>query len=143
MKNNSRLEFTAISENEGFARVTAATFASLMDPTLEELSDIKTAVSEAVTNAIIHGYEGKKGKIIMKMEIEEPFIQITVTDKGRGIDDIKKAMQPLYTSKPHLERSGMGFTVMETFMDSLKVVSEPGKGTQITMTKKIEHGQVV
>lgn len=143
MMNMSKVEFMAISENEGFARVTAAAFASLMDPTLEELSDIKTAVSEAVTNAIIHGYDGKAGKVIMKMEINEPFIEITVTDKGKGIEDIEKAMQPLYTSKPHMERSGMGFTVMETFMDSLKVTSEPGKGTEVKMTKKIDHGQVV
>ncbi len=143
MMNMSKVEFLAISENEGFARVTAAAFASLMDPTIEELSDIKTAVSEAVTNAIIHGYDGKAGKVTMRMEIKEPFIEITVTDKGKGIEDIEKAMQPLYTSKPHMERSGMGFTVMETFMDSLKVTSEPGKGTEVKMTKKIDHGQVI
>lgn len=143
MMNMSKVEFLAISENEGFARVTAAAFASLMDPTIEELSDIKMAVSEAVTNAIIHGYDGKAGKVTMRMEIKEPFIEITVTDKGKGIEDIEKAMQPLYTSKPHMERSGMGFTVMETFMDSLKVTSEPGKGTEVKMTKKIDHGQVI
>lgn len=143
MMNMSKVEFLAISENEGFARVTAAAFASLMDPTIEELSDIKTAVSEAVTNAIIHGYDGKAGKVTMRMEIKEPFIEITVTDKGKGIEDIEKAMQPLYTSKPNMERSGMGFTVMETFMDSLKVTSEPGKGTEVKMTKKIDHGQVI
>lgn len=141
--NFCKIEFLAVSENESFARIAAAAFASLIDPTLEELSDIKTAVSEAVTNAIIHGYDSEGGKVVMKMSIKDNIIEISVSDKGRGIEDIKKAMQPLYTSKPHLERSGMGFTVMETFMDSLKVISEPGAGTEVIMTKKIEHGKPV
>lgn len=143
MMNFCKIEFLAVSENESFARIAAAAFASLIDPTLEELSDIKTAVSEAVTNAIIHGYDSEGGKVVMKMSIKDNIIEISVSDKGRGIEDIKKAMQPLYTSKPHLERSGMGFTVMETFMDSLKVISEPGAGTEVIMTKKIEHGKPV
>jgi len=137
VKNYVKLEFAAKSTNEGFARVAAASFASQLDPTVEELADIKTAVSEAVTNAIIHGYEGREGIVYMSMYIDQNVIKIVVTDKGRGIADIAKAMRPLYTSKPHLERSGMGFTVMESFMDSLDVESCVDKGTTITMTKNI------
>ena len=137
MKNRVKIDFSSHSENEGFARIAAAAFVSQLNPTLEELDDIKTAVSEAVTNAIIHGYENCGGTVTVVMEIEEKCVKIEVSDKGRGIDDIKKAMQPLYTSKPHLERSGMGFTVMESFMDSLEVTSEIGKGTRVVMTKRI------
>ncbi|MBQ7718852.1 MAG: anti-sigma F factor [Clostridia bacterium] len=137
MNNRVKIDFLSVSENEGFARIAAAAFVSQLNPTLEELDDIKTAVSEAVTNAIIHGYENRGGTVTLLMEIEEKCVKIQVIDKGRGIDDIKKAMQPLYTSKPDLERSGMGFTVMESFMDSLEVSSETGKGTKVLMTKRI------
>ncbi len=137
-KNYMQLEFLSKSSNESFARVVVAAFASQLDPTLEELSDIKTAVSEAVTNAIIHGYEYKEGLVIMESRIEGSEIEIIIRDKGRGIPDIDKAMEPFYTSKPELERSGMGFTVMETFMDELRVESIKEVGTTVTMRKKIK-----
>lgn len=137
-KNYMKLEFLSKSSNESFARVVVAAFASQLDPTLEELSDIKTAVSEAVTNAIIHGYECKEGQITMESRIEDYQIEIIIRDKGRGILDIDKAMEPFYTSKPELERSGMGFTVMETFMDELRVESIKEVGTTVTMRKKIK-----
>lgn len=130
-----RLEILSKSTNESFARVVVAAFASQLDPTIEELSDIKTAVSEAVTNAIIHGYEYSEGIVIVESTIEGNRIEIVVEDKGKGIADIKKAMEPFYTSKPDLERSGMGFTVMETFMDELMVESQLGNGTRVKMTK--------
>lgn len=130
-----RLEILSKSTNESFARVVVAAFASQLDPTIEELSDIKTAVSEAVTNAIIHGYEYSEGIVIVESTIEGNRIEIVVEDKGKGIADIKKAMEPFYTSKPDLERSGMGFTVMETFMDELIVESQLGNGTRVKMTK--------
>lgn len=137
-KNYMKLEFLSKSSNESFARVVVAAFASQLDPTLEELSDIKTAVSEAVTNAIIHGYESDGGLITLESTICNSEIEIKIMDKGRGIGDIKKAMEPFYTSKPDLERSGMGFTVMETFMDELSVESINGMGTKITLRKKIK-----
>ncbi len=133
-----KLEFLSKSTNESFARVVVAAFASQLDPTLEELSDIKTAVSEAVTNAIIHGYEYGEGIVIVESKIEGNEIEIIVEDKGMGISDIDKAREPFYTSKPNLERSGMGFTVMETFMDSLQVESIKGKGTRVRMTKRFK-----
>ena len=129
----------ARSINEGFARAAAAAFAARLDPTLEELADIKTAISEAVTNAIIHGYEGREGRVCLEMEATGRLLTFTIRDRGRGIADIEKAMRPLYTSKPHLERSGMGFTVMESFMDSLSVVSKVDEGTRVTMTKRIHE----
>ena len=135
-KNYMKLEFLSKSSNESFARVVVAAFASQLDPTLEELSDIKTAVSEAVTNAIIHGYEYGEGIIIVEAKIIDNEIEILVEDKGMGIADIKQAMEPFYTSKPNLERSGMGFTVMETFMDSLEIESKKGEGTKVRMRKK-------
>lgn len=135
--NKVSIEFISKSQNEGFARVAIAAFVSQLDPTLEELSDIKTAVSEAVTNSIIHGYENKKMEIIrIEAEITNDEVTISIEDFGLGIRDIEKAMEPLYTSKPELERSGMGFTVMESFMDSLEVVSKEGKGTKVVMKKK-------
>lgn len=137
MENFMRLEFLSRSSNESFARVAVAAFVSQMDPTLEELSDIKTALSEAVTNAIIHGYENTQGVVLVYCEIEGNEITITVSDQGKGIEDIKKAMEPLYTSQPEMERSGMGFTVMETFMDLIRVRSSPGKGTDVTMKKTL------
>lgn len=137
-KNYMKLEFLSKSNNESFARVVVAAFASQLDPTLEELSDIKTAVSEAVTNAIIHGYEYGEGIVIVESKIEGNEIEITVEDRGMGISDIDQAREPFYTSKPNLERSGMGFTVMETFMDSLQVESIKGKGTKVRMTKRFK-----
>jgi len=137
MKNAVILRFSSLSENECFARIAAAAFVSYLDPTLETISDIKTAVSEAVTNSIIHGYEGKNGTVTMNMSITDNILTVIVSDKGCGIEDIEKAMTPMYTSKPDMERSGMGFTVMETFMDTLEVSSVPEEGTVVTMTKRI------
>ncbi|MDT8716503.1 anti-sigma F factor [Clostridium sp. 19966] len=134
--NKMKIEFISKSQNESFARVAVAAFISQLDPTIEEITDIKTAVSEAVTNAIIHGYENSKDKIIeIEAQIEGNVAIVTITDYGIGIENIEEAMQPLYTSKPDMERSGMGFTVMETFMDSLQVESEKNKGTRVTMKK--------
>ncbi len=133
--NIMKIEFLAKSVNESFARVSVAAFAAQLDPTLEEISDIKTAVSEAVTNAIIHGYDNKEGIVAIEAYILENEITVIISDTGAGIEDLELAMQPLYTSRPDLERSGMGFTVMETFMDNLEVKSEKGKGTKIIMKK--------
>jgi len=133
--NEMKLEFSSKSSNESFARVAIAAFAAQMDPTLEEITDIKTAVSEAVTNAIIHGYEDREGKVIITAELYPDRIVIEVSDDGKGIEDVEKARQPLYTSKPELERSGMGFTVMETFMDEVEVISALGQGTRVRMVK--------
>jgi len=135
--NEMTLEFDSKSENEGFARVAVAAFASQLDPTLEEIADIKTAVSEAVTNAIIHGYENKPGKVRVECKIHNGEIFVTVSDKGKGIEDIEQAMEPLFTTKPELERSGMGFVFMDVFMDALEVLSIPGEGCIVRMKKKI------
>ncbi|GAB6169616.1 anti-sigma F factor [Clostridium carnis] len=135
--NKVSIELMSKSQNEGFARVAVAAFVSQLDPTIEEITDVKTAVSEAVTNSIIHGYDNKKEGIIrIEASIFESEITITIQDFGKGIRDIEMAREPLYTSKPELERSGMGFTVMETFMDSLEVESKEGQGTKIIMKKK-------
>lgn len=136
-KNYMKLEFPNKSDNERFARSVAASFVLELDPNMEELSEIKTAISEAVTNAIIHGYENCEGMVYLEGEINDKTVTFTVMDKGKGIEDINKARQPLYTGKPEMERSGMGFTIMETFMDYVEVSSEEGKGTKITMTKNI------
>lgn len=136
-KNHMRLELDAVSENESFVRVAVASFFTILDPTLEEIADIKTAVSEAVTNAIIHGYEEKGGTIYVECSYEERRICIQVEDKGVGIEDIEKAKEPLFTTKADMERSGMGFVFMEVFMDELEVWSEPGRGTIITMQKTL------
>ncbi len=136
-ENKMKLEFLSKSSNEAFARITVASFASQLDPSIEEISDIKTAVSEAVTNCIIHGYEEKVGIIQIECTLIEKTIEIVITDKGKGIENIDKAKEPLYTSKPELERSGMGFTIMESFMDELKIESVVGVGTKITMKKTI------
>lgn len=133
--NMFKIEFLSKSENESFARVAVAAFVSQLDPTIEEITDIKTAVSEAVTNAIIHGYENKIGIVKIEAYLKDNMVTIEVIDEGVGIDNVEEAMQPLYTSRPDLERSGMGFTVMETFMDSLEVSSQKGKGTKVTMKK--------
>ena len=137
MENKIKVEFSSLSKNESFARVVIAAFATQLDPTLDELSDIKTAVSEAVTNAIIHGYGNESEGNFVKLEatIIENELTVKVIDNGTGIDNVDMAMQPLYTSRPDLERSGMGFTVMETFMDSLIVESVKGEGTTVTMKK--------
>jgi len=134
--NMMRVEFLSKSENESFARVAVASFVSQLDPTVEELTDIKTAVSEAVTNSIIHGYENsKEGIVKIEAYIKDKELTVIIEDEGTGIDDIELAMQPLYTSRPDLERSGMGFTVMDTFMDNLTVESEKNKGTRLIMKK--------
>lgn len=136
--NEMKLEFISKSNNEAFARIAVAAFASQLDPSIEELADIKTAVSEAVTNSIIHGYDEDESKFVyLRCEIKENVIKIVVEDRGNGIEDISMAMQPLYTSKPELERSGMGFTVMESFMDDVTVSSIKDEGTKVVMTKKI------
>ncbi len=137
--NEMKLEFLSKSQNESFARSVVAAFAAQLDPTIEELSEIKTSVSEAVTNCIIHGYENKHGYITIICKIIGDTVEIKITDKGKGIEDIKLAKQPLYTSKPELERSGMGFTVMETFMNELEIFSEIGKGTTVVMRKTIKN----
>lgn len=135
--NKMSVEFLSKSQNEGFARVAVAAFVAQLDPTIDEITDVKTAVSEAVTNSIIHGYESKENGIIrIEAEIYDNEVTIAIIDKGSGIEDICKAMEPLYTSRPDLERSGMGFTVMETFMDDLKVESEKGSGTRVVIKKK-------
>ncbi len=135
-----QLEFEAKSENEEFARVVAAVFMSRLNPTLEEIEDVKTAVSEAVTNAIIHGYGTKGGKIRMELTAKmgaKGRLQVVVWDQGVGIADIKQAMEPMFTTDPSGERSGMGFSFMEAFMDQVTVESEPGKGTRVSMMKYI------
>ena len=135
--NRVRVEFASQSVNEGFARMVASAYLMQMDPTLEDLADVKTAVSEAVTNAIVHGYGSKEGTVVMTMERNKNVFTLEVVDTGKGILDIAKAREPLFTSCPGDERSGMGFTVMETFMDSLTVESKLGEGTRIVMTKEI------
>lgn len=138
MKNEMKMEFDAMSSNESFARVAVAAFVSELDPTLEEISDIKTAVSEAVTNAIIHGYDGmENGKVKLYCLVDGDVVHIEVSDGGKGIEDVEKAMEPLFTTKPELNRSGMGFPFMEAFMDDLEVLSKPGEGTRVLMKKKI------
>lgn len=132
------ITFPASSRNESFARVVVAAFAAQLDPTLEEINEIKTAVSEAVTNAIIHGYGAKGGEITIACSLRrDNSLEVTVSDVGVGIGDLEQAKEPLYTSRPDLERSGMGFTVMEEFMDAVVVKTQPGQGTSVTMTKKI------
>ncbi|MEG2349066.1 MAG: anti-sigma F factor [Hungatella sp.] len=132
-----RMEIESLSKNEEFARVVIAVFMSRLNPTLEELDDVKTAVSEAVTNAIIHGYQGQRGIVYLEAQIEAQELTVIVRDLGVGILDIKKAMEPMYTSDPTGERSGMGFSFMEAFMDEVEVQSESGAGTVIMMKKRI------
>ncbi len=138
-ENEMKLEFLSKSNNEAFARITVAAFVSALDPTIEEISDIKTAVSEAVTNSIVHGYENKIGIVNVRCKIVDREVTIEIADTGKGIENIEMAKQPLYTSKPSLERSGMGFTIMESFMDDLKVESVLGLGTKVTMKKTIKE----
>ena len=136
--NEMKLEFISKSSNEAFARVAVAAFTSQLDPTIEELADIKTAVSEAVTNSIIHGYEKKQGVVKISSWLTENEIIIEISDKGKGIENIEMAKEPLYTTKPNLERSGMGFTIMESFIDKVDVESVVGLGTKVTMSKIIK-----
>lgn len=137
MNNSMHLEFLSISENESFARAAVAAFVSQLDPALDELDDIKTAVSEAVTNAIVHGYGDAVGTVHIRCILSGDVATITVSDKGCGIENVQLARTPLYTSIKSGERSGLGFTVMETFMDSVEVLSTPGEGTVVTMWKRI------
>ena len=140
MHNEMEVRFLSLSGNEALARAIAVSFAAQMNPGIEELSDIRTAVSEAVTNAIIHGYDQNTDRVVMlQMEIEKDVLTVIVRDEGCGIGDIDLARKPFYTSKPELERSGMGFSVMEAFMDSVDVRSELGHGTTVTMRKRIRH----
>ncbi|MDG0875228.1 anti-sigma F factor [Paenibacillus thiaminolyticus] len=137
--NKMSLEFSSRSENEAFARVAVAAFVAQLDPTLEELTDLKTVISEAVTNSIIHGYDNNpEGIVSITAEIEGDQIILTVSDRGHGIEDVELARQPLFTSKPDMERSGMGFTIMENFMDEFEVTTELSAGTTIRMKKRIE-----
>lgn len=136
-KNEMSLEFDARSVNEAFARVAVAAFITELNPTLDEVADIRTAVSEAVTNAIIHAYDSPEDKVVLACKLEGRNVEITVRDTGGGIDDIGRAMEPFYTTRPELERSGMGFAFMEAFMDEVRVTSEAGKGTCVWMCKRI------
>lgn len=138
IENEMRMEFLSKSNNEAFARITVAAFASQLDPTIEELADIKTCVSEAVTNSIIHGYQNTEGIIKIKCKLYKDQIEIEVSDTGSGIENVEEAKMPLYTSKANMERSGMGFSIMDSFMDELKVESIVGLGTKITMIKNFK-----
>ena len=136
--NTIKTSFLSVPENESLARVICASFLSTLDPTIEELTDVKTAVSEAVTNSIVHGYNSKPDGIVnMECTIEDNIFLVEIRDSGKGIEDVEKAMEPMFTTCPEAERSGMGFTVMETFMDSVSVNSVPGVGTKVTMKKII------
>ena len=143
MRNTNEMElcFDSVSANEGFARVAVAAFLTQLNPTVEEVADVKTAVSEAVTNAIIHGYENEVHKVVVRCRIENGTFYVEVEDKGRGIEDVQKAMEPLFTTKPELERSGMGFSFMEAFMDRIDVISQKGEGTTVSMEKAIGKGR--
>ena len=135
--NEMRLDFLSLSENESFARSCAAAFCTQLNPTIEEISDVRTAISEAVTNAIIHGYENRSGMVHLRCTLEGDLFTATVRDDGVGIRDIEQARQPFFTTRPELERSGMGFTVMEAFMEEVVIESVPGQGTSVTMKKRI------
>ena len=136
-KNGMVLKIPSLSENESFSRVVVGAFAARLNPTIEEIADIKTAVSEAVTNCIVHAYKGKEGFIEIRASIDKRSITVEISDTGRGIEDIEQARQPFFSTVGGEERSGMGFTVMETFMDSVNVISQPGKGTTVIMRKDI------
>ncbi len=137
MKNSANIKFTSLSVNESFARMCVSSFIAPMNPTIEELNDIKTAVSEAVTNAVVHGYSHKNGEIEMRLFYENNLLHIEIMDDGCGISDVEKARQPFYTTCTDGTRSGMGFTVMESFMDEVKIASAPDEGTRIVMVKRI------
>lgn len=139
-----QMQFTALSQNESFARVTVAAFIAQLDPTMDELTEIKTVVSEAVTNAIIHGYDmSPDGIVHISVTIEEGIVELSIKDEGHGIMDIEEARQPLYTTKPELERSGMGFTIMENFMDEISIVSHPGEGTEVRLKKHLSNSKML
>ena len=138
VENEMKLEFLNKGANEAFARITVAAFASQLDPTIEELADIKTAVSEAVSNCILHAYDNSQGIIKINAHLKGDEIIIQISDNGKGIENVDVAKEPLYTTKPNLERSGMGFTIMESFMDTMKVESIVGLGTKVTLTKTIK-----
>lgn len=137
IKNSVEIKLQALSVNESFSRIAVSGFMAPLNPTMEEISDVKTAVSEAVTNSIIHAYGNEGGIITMKLSMEENEILIEVADEGVGMADVQQAMEPLYTTRPELERSGMGFSFMEAFMDELEVISEPYVGTRVLMKKRI------
>lgn len=139
--NEMVVEFSSVAQNESFARMVVAAFITGTNPTLEEVSDVKTAVSEAVTNSIIHGYENMDGMVRIKASVTDRKVYIEITDYGKGIEDVEKAMEPMYTTKPGEERSGMGFSFMEAFMDKLEVLSTYGEGTVIKMWKEIGAGR--
>ena len=135
--NEMEVSFLSVAENEAFARVVIAAFAVQLSPTVTEIADVKTAVSEAVTNAIVHGYEGTRGMVTMRARIDGATLAIEITDRGKGIPNVRQAMEPFYTTHPEQERSGMGFAVMQTFMDEVDVRSTPGSGTSVCMRKRI------
>lgn len=138
------IKFSAISQNESFARVTVAAFITQLDPTMDELTEIKTVVSEAVTNSIIHGYEqDPNGLVYISVIIEEGLIEMSIKDEGLGIVDVEEARQPLFTTKPELERSGMGFTIMENFMDEIEIQTHPGKGTEVRLRKHLTKNKML
>ncbi|MBQ7656508.1 MAG: anti-sigma F factor [Clostridia bacterium] len=138
--NQMQLEFLSLPENEGFARVAVSAFAVQLNPTLDALADLKTAVSEAVTNAIVHGYENEIGRVMVAAALrDDGVLEVSVTDTGKGIADIPRAMQPFFTTQPEKERSGMGFSVMQTFMDRVAVESAPGQGTTVRMEKRLRE----
>ena len=135
--NEMEVSFLSVPENEAFARVVIAAFAVQLSPTVGEIADVKTAVSEAVTNAIVHGYEGTRGMVTMRAIIDGTSLAIEITDRGKGIPNVKQAMEPFFTTHPEQERSGMGFAVMQTFMDEVAVHSTPGSGTSVRLRKRI------
>ena len=135
--NEMEVSFLSVPENEAFARVVIAAFAVQLSPTVAEIADVKTAVSEAVTNAIVHGYEGTRGMVIMRAIIDGTTLAIEISDRGKGIPNVKQAMEPFFTTHPEQERSGMGFAVMQTFMDEVDVQSTPGSGTSVRLRKRI------
>ena len=139
--NEMQVIFDSYSSNEAFARVTVAAFMTSLNPTVEEVSDVKTAVSEAVTNAVIHGYEQEIHSICIRCRMKGRTLYLEVEDQGKGIADVEQAMEPMFTTKPELDRSGMGFAFMEAFMDHLEVISKPGKGTLVKMDKTIGKGR--
>jgi stage II sporulation protein AB (anti-sigma F factor) len=144
MKNVMNLQFSAISQNESFARVAVAAFIAQLDPTMDELTEIKTVVSEAVTNSIIHGYENDpNGIVYINVTIEDHIVDVTIKDVGIGIKNVEEARQPLFTTKPELERSGMGFTIMENFMDEVEVSTQPGKGTEVKLRKHLSKSKLL
>lgn len=139
-----QLQFLSKSENESFARIAVASFIAQLDPTLEELNDIKTVVSEAVTNSIIHGYdEDPKGIITISVLLSDDNIEIKIADNGKGIENVEEAIQPLFTTKPELERSGMGFTIMENMMDEMLIETKPGEGTTVILKKQLTFSEII